>query len=78
LSLKAKCNIVEYSIYLLFYIIKKKLNYCPLYFFFECIEQVRPIIGIRLYTQKFKKEIKILKVIPYQLKGHSRYNKAAF
>lgn len=55
--------------------LKSKLNCCPIFFFFEALEKIKPIIGLKFYKQK--KRIKIT-VIPYFLTLASQYKKAIF
>lgn len=69
----------EKLFYLSFFFFKSKLNCCPLFFFFEALEKIKPFIGLKLYKKKHKKN-KIVKVtaIPYFFKLPLQYKKGIF
>lgn len=66
---------VERLVYLTFFWIKKKLLISPLFFFFESLEKLKPILGLKIYKKKHRKEIK-MRAIPYILPVSLRYKKA--
>ena len=74
----ANSSLIFKSIYTVFYILKKKLNCCPIFFFFEAIEKIRPIIGVKLSSKKKIKEIEITFASIYILRKEEQYNKAIF
>lgn len=69
----------EKLFYLSFYFLKNKLNCCPIFFFFEALEKIKPTIGLKLYKKKHKKK-KIVKItaIPFYLTLSLQYKKAIF
>jgi ribosomal protein S7 len=56
-------------------VLKNKLNCCPIFFLFEALEKIKPIIGLKFY--KKKGGIKIT-AIPYFLTLALQYKKAIF
>jgi hypothetical protein len=62
-----------------FYFLKKKLNCCPVYFFFEALEKIKPFISLKLYKKKHKKK-KVVKIIaiPFFATLPLQYKKAIF
>jgi len=69
----------EKLFYLSFYFLKKKLNCCPVYFFFEALEKIKPFISLKLYKKKHKKK-KVVKIIaiPFFATLPLQYKKAIF
>ncbi len=69
----------EKLFYLSFFFLKSKLNCCPIFFFFEALEKIKPFIGLKLYKKKHKKK-KIVKItaIPFFLTLPLQYKKAIF
>lgn len=67
----------EQKIYLSFFLIKKKLNICPLFFFFEVLEKIKPIVGLKIYKKKNRKLNKI-SAGSYILEVSAQYKKAIF
>lgn len=65
----------EKIFYLSFYLLKNKLKCCPIFFLFEALEKIKPIIGLKFY--KKKKKIKIT-AIPFFLTLALQYKKAIF
>jgi hypothetical protein len=55
------------------------LNCCPVFFFFEALEKIKPFIGLKLYKKKHRKK-KIVKVTatPFFLVLPLQYKKAIF
>ena len=43
---------IEKIIYYSFFLTKKKLNYYPIFIFFEVLEKIKPSIGLKIF--KFK------------------------
>jgi ribosomal protein S7 len=68
---------IEKLIYFSFFYWKKELNTIPIYYFFETIFQVRPLIGFYIYIIKKKKKKKI-KIKPYFMNFLSRWQKAIY
>lgn len=67
----------EKILYFSFFLIKKKLSGCPFFFFFEVLEKIKPIIGLKLYTLK-KKKLERVTATPYILRVSLQYKKAMF
>lgn len=69
----------EKIFYLSFYLLKNKLNCSPIFFLFEALEKIKPIIGLKLYKKKQKKK-KMMKItaIPFFLTLALQYKKAIF
>lgn len=67
----------EYIISSVFFLFKKKLRIAPLFFFFEVIEKIKPIVGLKLY-KKQRKKINGVIALPYLLDIPLRYKKAIF
>lgn len=66
---------IERLLYASFFIIKKKLKLSPIFFFFEALEKLKPVIGLKLYRKKQRKIIKV-NAVPYLLEVPLRYKKA--
>jgi hypothetical protein len=60
-------------------LLKNKLNCSPIFFLFEALEKIKPIIGLKLYKKKQKKK-KMMKItaIPFFLTLALQYKKAIF
>lgn len=67
----------EGIIFSIFFFLKKKLKISPLFFFFEVIEKIKPIIGLKLQKKKSLSDI-VVKASPFLLDVPSRYKKAIF
>lgn len=69
----------EKLFYLSFYLLKSKLNCCPIFFLFEALEKIKPIVGLKIYKKKHKKK-KMIKTtaIPFFLTISLQYKKAIF
>ena len=72
-----KQYINEKNIYSSFFLMKKKLQIVPMFIFFESLEKIKPIIGIKLFKKRKKKINKVMGV-PYILGVTSGYRKAVF
>jgi len=72
-----KFFLVEKTIYLSFFYIKKNLNSSALFFFFEVLEKIKPMIGLKLYTLK-KRKIQRAAAVPYVVNFTLQYKKAIF
>ena len=70
-----KKELIEKVLYFSLFLIKKRLGSCPLFVFFEVLEKVKPIVGLKLYKLKTRKLYKV-KVIPVILKFSLQYKKA--
>lgn len=70
---------IEKLFYLSFFLLKNKLNCCPLFFFFEALENIKPSVSLRFYKKKHKKK-KLVKItaIPIFLTLSFQYRKAIF
>lgn len=68
---------VEKIIYFSFFLIKKKLKCSPLFIFFETLEKIRPLIGLKLYKKK-KRKITQVTASPIIIKEPLQYKKAIF
>lgn len=68
---------MEKLIYLSFFYWKKKYKTAPLYFFFQALLAVRPLIGFYLYVIK-KKQKKTIKIKPYYMSFSGRWQKAIY
>lgn len=68
---------IEKIIYFSFFLIKKNLKCSPLFIFFEVLEKIRPLIGLKLYRQKKRKVTKII-ANPIIIKEPIQYQKAIF
>ena len=73
-SLKIK---IEKLILFSFFYWKKQLNSIPLFYFFEALLKVRPLIGFYIFIIKNKKQQKI-KIKPYFMNLYSRWQKAIY
>jgi hypothetical protein len=60
-------------------LLKSKLNCCPIFFLFEALEKIKPIVGLKIYKKKHKKK-KMIKTtaIPFFLTISLQYKKAIF
>lgn len=67
----------ERIIYLSLFFVKKKIKVCPLYFFFEVLEKVKPVIGLKIY-KRYNRKINKVTAISYILNVSKRYKKAIF
>jgi ribosomal protein S7 len=63
---------VEKILYQTFFFLKKKLNFSCLFFFFETLEKVKPVIGLKVFTVGKNKT----KAIPTFLHVGLQYKKA--
>lgn len=68
---------IEKFIYVSFFLWKKTYKTTPLFFFFQALLEVRPLIGFYLYISK-KKQKKIIKIKPYYLSFIGRWQKAIY
>lgn len=66
---------VESLIYMSFLYIKKHHNTRPLFIYFEALERIKPVLGLRVFQQKNRKLNRHL-IVPYFLKESLRYKKA--
>jgi ribosomal protein S7 len=74
---KGKKHYIEKIFYLSFYLLKKELNYCPFFIFFEVLEKIKPIIGLKIY--RFGKgKTKKITVVPHILKIDLQYKKSIY
>jgi len=65
---------IEKIIYFTFKFLKRKLNVkTPLFYFFECIEHLRPILGLKKKLNFFN-IVKKTQYITYYLKSNKSYN----
>jgi len=71
-----KCK-MERLIYFSFFYWKKHSNLMPLFFFFESLLKVRPLLGFYLYIIK-RKKIKKIKITPYFMPFENRWKKAIY
>ncbi len=74
------CNLklkIETWIYNCFFYWKRQLNSIPLFYFFESLLKVRPLIGFYIYAIK-KKNKKRLKIKPYFMRYPARWQKAIY
>jgi len=46
---------VEGFLYASFFLIKKKLKIAPVFFFFEALEKLKPIVGFKIISEETKK-----------------------
>lgn len=67
----------EKMLYFSFFLIKKRLSGCAFFFFFEILEKIKPMIGLKLYLVQ-KKKIQRTIAIPYILRISLQYKKAMF
>ncbi len=72
-----KKYLVEKIIYLSFFYIKKNLNSSAIFFFFEVLERIKPIVGLKFYTLK-KRKLKRITAVPYIVSISLQYKKAIF
>ena len=68
---------IEKIIYFSFYELKKKLQYCSLFFFFEALEKIKPSIGLKIYKLGKGKRKKI-NIFPYILNKSAQYKKSIY
>jgi ribosomal protein S7 len=66
----------ELLVYNSFFLIKKQLRLCPIFLFFEVLEKIKPVFGLKLYGCRTKS--KQIVAIPYILNKGLRYKKAVF
>ena len=68
---------IEKLLYMSFFLIKNKLNYCSIFFFFEALEILKPIVGLKFIKKNYnnKKVSKII-AIPFVLLFSFQYKKA--
>jgi ribosomal protein S7 len=64
--------IAEKILYQIFFLVKKKLNFSCLFFFFETLEKVKPVVGLKVFTVGKNKT----KAIPIFLHVGLQYKKA--
>lgn len=67
----------EKLVYSVFFFLKKKIKSCPLLFFFEVLEKIKPIVGLKIYVGHNKKSNKP-SAISYILEISLRYKKAIY
>jgi ribosomal protein S7 len=67
----------EKILYFSFFLLKKKLSGCAIFFFFEVLEKIKPIVGIKLYKFQ-KRKIKRITAVPYIVRASLQYKKAIF
>jgi ribosomal protein S7 len=72
-----KKNLMEKILYFSFFLLKKKLSGCAVFFFFEALEKVKPVVGLKLYTLK-KRKIQRTTAVPYIASLSLQYKKAIF
>jgi ribosomal protein S7 len=77
LTLFGKTGKIERLVYLTFFFIKKELSICPMFFFFEVLEKVRPVIGLKIYKKKGRK-VTTKTAMPIKLNTTAQYKKAIF
>lgn len=70
-------NSLEKIIYLNLKHIKSKIKSSPLFFLYEVLEKIKPIIGLKVFLNKNKK-IKKIKALPHLLNTLLQYKKAIF
>lgn len=72
---KGNTNKTEKILYKSFFILKKLLNCCPIFFFFEVIEKIKPEIGLKIHR---KRQLKITgsTTVPYILDNLEQYKKS--
>ena len=73
-TLKTK---MEKFLYFSFFYWKKLLNTIPLFYFFETLLKIRPVIGFYIYIIKINKKNKI-KIKPYFMTFTARLQKAIY
>ena len=80
LFINGKKIIIEKIVYCTFFLIKKKLKYYPLFFFFEVLEKIKIIIGLKYKSNEKNKKINVLKknVFPILLNISQQYKKSIF
>ena len=67
----------EKVLYISFFLLKKKLSSCPIFIFFEVLEKIKPMVGLKLYILK-KRKIERMTAIPYIINISLQYKKAIF
>jgi ribosomal protein S7 len=67
----------EVFVYRSFFFLKKKLKLCPLFIFFEVLEKVKPLFGVKLY-KRYHAQTVASNATPYILSRTERYKKAIF
>jgi hypothetical protein len=68
---------IEKQIFVSFFYWKKQLNTICIFYLFESLLKIRPLIGFYIYVIK-KKKIKKIKIIPYFLTFWARWQKAIY
>ena len=68
---------IEKLIYLSFFILKKKFNINPLFFFFEALERLKPWVGLKIY-KTIKSNKKKNQAYPIILNANIQYKKAIY
>lgn len=68
---------MEKLMYLTFFFWKKQLNKVPLFYFFEALLKLRPLIGFYIYIVKTK-QAKRVKIKPHFMSFESRWKKAIY
>jgi len=68
---------IEKIIYFSFFLIKKKLKCSPIFIFFEVLEKIRPLIGLKIYKKKKRKLTKVT-ASPIIIKEPIQYKRAIF
>jgi hypothetical protein len=58
--------------------LKNKLNCCPIFFLFEALEKIKPIVGLKFHKKKQKKKVLKVTAIPFFLAPSLQYKKAVF
>jgi ribosomal protein S7 len=74
---KGKNYRIEKIMYKSFFNIKKQLNYCPIFIFFEVIEKIKPEIGLKIY-HKSKRKISGTVTVPFILDNLAQYKKSIY
>jgi len=69
---------MEKIIYFSFFQWKKQLSVIPIFYFFETLLKIRPIIGFYLYIIKKKRKKKKIKIKPYYMTFKRRWQKAIY
>lgn len=72
---KGKRFLIERCLYFGLFLVKKKLDKNPLFYFFEVLEKIKPVMGLKVYKVPKRKLYKI-KTIPFIIKFSTQYKKA--
>ena len=74
---KGRRFLIEKTLYFSFFLLKKKLSCCPIFFFFEVLEKVKPMVGLKLYRSK-KQNLSKINTIPFIANFSLQYKKGIF